>query len=70
MPIRALPKSQNAGLLLFRRRDDATQVLLGQAFPLEAIQQECGRAIIEEWAKGKKHRIWLTNKATEAIERR
>ena len=29
MPIRASLKSQSAGLLLFRRQDDATQVLLG-----------------------------------------
>jgi predicted NUDIX family NTP pyrophosphohydrolase len=55
MPIRASPKSQSTGLLLFRYRDDATQVLRGHP----------GQAIIEEWAKGKKHQIWLANKATE-----
>jgi predicted NUDIX family NTP pyrophosphohydrolase len=55
MPIRASPKSQSAGLLLFRYRDDATQVLRGHP----------GQATIEGWAKGKKHQIWLANKATE-----
>ena len=43
--------------------------LTGQAFSLEAVQQECGRVIVEEWAKGRKHRIWLANKAIESIER-
>lgn len=42
----------------------------GQAFPLMATQEECGRVIVDEWVRGKKHRIWLANKAIEAIERK
>jgi hypothetical protein len=40
----------------------------GQAFPFQETQEECARIVIDEWAAGRKHRIWLANKAVAAIE--
>jgi hypothetical protein len=53
---------------------DAFDIALGyleatrQALPLDSTKAECGRVIIEEWAKGKRYRVWLANKAIRAIE--
>lgn len=38
-----------------------------QASPSEAIQEQCCRVIIDEWTTGRKHRIWLANKAIVAV---
>lgn len=39
-----------------------------QAYPYSEIEGRCVNAIYSEWLTGKRHRIWLANKAILAIE--
>jgi hypothetical protein len=40
----------------------------GQAFPLSQTERFCGQVIFEEWATGRRHRVWLANRAIGAVE--
>jgi hypothetical protein len=45
-------------------------VKTGQAEETVEVQHEIARAIICEWNTGKRHRIWLANKAIIALQRK
>ena len=40
----------------------------GQSFPLPQTERFCGQVIFEEWATGRRHRVWLANRAIGAVE--
>jgi hypothetical protein len=40
----------------------------GQAHPFSETGRICALIILKEWGAGKRHRIWLANKAIVAIE--
>jgi hypothetical protein len=40
----------------------------GQSFPYSETERVCALTILNEWHSGKRHRIWLANKAIVAIE--
>jgi hypothetical protein len=40
----------------------------GQAYPYSETERLCALTILNEWHSGKRHRIWLANKAITAIE--
>jgi len=42
--------------------------LTKQAYPYSEIRWTCAQVIADEWNAGKRHRIWLANKAIAAIE--
>jgi len=42
--------------------------LTKQAYPYSEIRWKCAQVIVDEWNAGKRHRIWLANKAIVAIE--
>jgi hypothetical protein len=41
----------------------------GQAFPISQTQNFCSDVIFEEWKHGRRHPVWLANKAIVALER-
>jgi hypothetical protein len=44
--------------------------LTGQAFPYSETERRCAEIIVEEWRVGRRHRIWLANKAIVSVEQR
>jgi hypothetical protein len=42
--------------------------LTRQAYPYSETRWKCAQVIADEWNAGKRHRIWLANKAIVAIE--
>jgi hypothetical protein len=40
----------------------------GQAYPYSETQHICTKIIFDEWNEGKRHRVWLANKAIVAVE--
>jgi hypothetical protein len=40
----------------------------GQAYPYSETQHICAKIIFDEWNEGKRHPIWLANKAIVAVE--
>ena len=44
-------------------------VQTGQAEPTVATQYEIARTLVHEWNTGKRHRIWLANKAIVAFQK-
>jgi hypothetical protein len=41
----------------------------GQAYPLSQIRRFCAEVMCHEWKTGKRHPVWLANKAIGALER-
>jgi hypothetical protein len=41
----------------------------GQSFPLPQTERFCGQVIFEAWSTGRRHPLWLANKAIVALER-
>lgn len=41
----------------------------GQAYPISQTQNFCSDVIFEEWKNGRRHPVWLANKAIVALER-
>ena len=40
----------------------------GQAFPLPHTERFCGEVIYQEWSTGRRHPVWLANRAIGAFE--
>jgi hypothetical protein len=40
----------------------------GRAFPYSETQRLCAFAFVNEWSLGRRHRLWLANKAIITIE--
>ena len=40
----------------------------GQAYPYSETQHICAEIIFREWNEGRRHRVWLANKAIVAVE--
>jgi hypothetical protein len=41
----------------------------GQAYPLSQIRHFCAEVMYREWNAGRRHPVWLANKAIGALER-
>lgn len=39
-----------------------------QAYPFSQTKRFCAQVIEEEWEKGRRHPVWLANKAITALE--
>jgi hypothetical protein len=41
----------------------------GQAYPLSQTRRFCAEVMCHEWKTGRRHPVWLANKAIGALER-
>lgn len=57
--------------LIQQSLDIAMQYLqrTGQAYPISQTQNFCSDVIFEEWKTGRRHPVWLANKAIVTLER-